>query len=170
MRRVHGRNMNRGLVSHVKSQASGLASMISGAWGLIVSSTLDDASMWVQTPGVANAPPPQADAGPRGVAKKRHRRNLHMPTLNHVQKIHALRCLPSSSDNDAPLVRVGLAHTPTTVLPKGNWRTVHQRWTNWTLLSSSGPGRNISALDATLQDVVSAVPLSALFFALTTWA
>ena len=42
--------VNRGIVSHCKGQAAGLARFVTGAHHVISMNQLDDASMWVKDP------------------------------------------------------------------------------------------------------------------------
>jgi hypothetical protein len=62
-------------------------------------------------------------------------RNFHVPALNVVQSVLVRRKV-----GDLRACRV---HVPCQVLPKANWGTIMQRWSQWSVFCSSGPGRKL---------------------------
>ena len=148
------RNKRRGLkkrafLSHVRSMRSRLSQFMSGSTCLIVSSTIDDANLWIAK---------HAENGKEVIRvgkKGRSGRNAHMPCLNNVQLMTTCR-----ADGSRDVARMPV---PTTVLPKTNWTTLHKRWRRWSF-SGLRAGRAIvaSAADHHIQPTIDECPDAAL--------
>lgn len=131
-RTVHTRDRrlrDRGTVSHLLAVQSALPRMIRDSRLLIVSSVMDDASLWIRRP-TGEQPKGKIVRTQKG-SVVRIGRNVHRTTLNVVQHVVGLK-------NDRPFA--ARVQVPSQILPRGNWSTIRHRWARWSVLCKTGVG------------------------------
>ena len=137
---------HRGLLSHVRAQADGVAKFLRTADGcrlpvefLISVNVSDDASAYVQAPKTAVQDIQSAGVETNMLKRlMRRKRNVHMPTLSFVESLFCQR----SHSGGADLFGMEVA-SPSIVLPVPNTSTIRNRMGRWSVVSSTGPGRLI---------------------------
>lgn len=151
-REYQAANLNRGVVSHVRAQADGIAAMLKSSPQRRVEhafsvNVFDDASMWVSKP----VPEPTAGAAGTSQAEKnlatwggRRGKNVHLPVMNLCETVFVRAA--STSDGSAPPLLFGTeVHSPAVVLPVANSPTVHHRWSDWSVFTCWHVGARVSS-------------------------
>ena len=132
----HRELWKRGLLSFVKAVWSALPRFIGDApSNVILSSVMDDCSVWVRRS--VDSLDPSSKQAKHGEQHSRMGRNVCRPAFNCVQ--HLVVTDPTA---DA-MPRACAVHTPTQILPRGNWSTIYQRWTQWAVFSGRGIGKKL---------------------------
>ena len=134
--------VDRALVSHCKIQALGLQHFLHDdvvqVLNTHVTSTFDDASLWISDPKDGESDDSDGEPQPISAAAKCMQKkggNVHTPVCSIVESAFCRR-----ADGDTNSLRAVEIHSPGIVLPLANTSTIRDRWKSWCICSSSGSG------------------------------
>lgn len=141
--------VDRGFLSHLRAQALGIAVFWAPSPTRAVDHALSfnmfgDAGMWVAKP----ASEPGALEGEFGARLAawagRRGNNAHMPVLNLCETLF-IRAESTAPASQEKLLLGCEIHSPAQVLPAANATTIHQRWGQWSVMTTRGPGALVSS-------------------------
>ena len=158
---------NRGLISHVVAQASGLSRLASAQGtgaviGLWSTNVFDDATMWVNSKSLKKDTYQEVEMH---LKRKLDAcgKNAHMQVLTQCENIFVARtdlssdpASPTAPDSASVILSSSPVQSPCQVLPVANAMTVYDRWLRWTAVSTAGSGCAVDK-DRELQQALDAV-------------
>ena len=156
-------SINRGVVSHVRAQADGMASFLTGhrrsICHVFTTNIFDEASMWVQKPAPTEFTVP-ADAAlfDRHIEKwvGTKGKNVHLPVLNQCETLF-VRSAPDLGDLLVSVMQGCEVHSPAQPLPAANAATLRDRWCQWSVMTARGAGAKVTA-SSSLAEAVRQAP------------
>lgn len=160
------RDHDRGLFSHHRAQAEGIANFARKTPEsdcIVATNVFDDATMWVAKPCMKN-PTEVERSNLEKLFEKRlgaRGKKVCLPVLNLCETLYHGKTFEKGSDDGRTLntVMCGLdVASPAQALPEANTSTIRNRWSRWSVCIASGVGASVGDTEGHLGQVMDESP------------